>query len=454
MYVFTPGKSHRLAGRNFCLALSWFKKNMMAANYRDSLDYLFSLQFFGIKLGLENIRELLDRVGNPQEHLRIIHIAGTNGKGSTAAALASIFHAAGIPAGLYTSPHLHSFTERIRIDSQQITEAEVVELIEVLRPHAEALRATFFEFTTAMALLCFQRHGIEWVILETGLGGRPDATNVVMPELCLITPIALDHTAYLGTELAEVAAEKAGIFKSGVTAISGYQDEDVKPILQQRAEQLNIPLLQFGHDYHWRSEIDFFTVTGAKFLLDEVKPTLPGVHQQQNLALAAAAASYLSNSGLDISLAEIREGLEKVCWPGRLEWLPERILLDGAHNPAGAKKLAAYLQQQELANLHLVVGCKVDKQSSDLLSELLPFVGYVYATSPPVDEAVPAEELVQQARESGVVASEYPDPIMAIQAALEHRSAADTILVAGSLFLVAAIREFVLPEVVPLPIVN
>ncbi len=426
----------------------------MAYNYRDSLDYLYSLQFFGIKLGLENIRELLDRVGNPQEHLRIIHIAGTNGKGSTAAALASIFHTAGIPAGLYTSPHLHSFTERIRIDSQQIAEAEVVELIEMLRPHAEALRTTFFEFTTAMALLCFYRRGVQWAILETGLGGRLDATNVVIPELCLITPIALDHTAYLGTELAEVAAEKAGIFKSAVAVISGYQDADVKPILQQRAAQLNIPLLQFGHDYHWRSEIDSFTVTGAIFSLDKVKPALPGVHQQQNLALAAAAMSYLSSRGLEISLAEIREGLEKVCWPGRLEWLPERILLDGAHNPAGAKKLAAYLQQQNLDKLHLVVGCKADKQSSELLSELLPFVSHVYATHPPVDEVVPTEELVQQASELGVWAREFPDPIMAIQAALENRSVKETVLVAGSLFLVAAIREFLLQDVDSLAITS
>ena len=167
----------------------------MAKSYQESLDYLYSLQFFGIKLGLENTRDLLSRIGNPQRNLRIIHIAGTNGKGSTAAALSGIFHTAGIPAGLYTSPHLHSFTERIRIDTLPISEADVVSLTEELRPHAEELRTTFFEFTTALALLFFQRSGVEWVILETGLGGRLDATNVVSPELCVITPISLDHTA-------------------------------------------------------------------------------------------------------------------------------------------------------------------------------------------------------------------------------------------------------------------
>ena len=427
---------------------------MQAANYQESLAYLYSLQLFGIKLGLENIRELLSRVGNPQEQLRIIHIAGTNGKGSTAAALASVFHAAAIPAGLYTSPHLHSFTERIRIDTQQISEAEVVGLIDDLRPHAEALRITFFEFTTAMALLCFQRRGVHWVILETGLGGRLDATNIVTPELCLMTPIDLDHTAYLGTELAKVAAEKAGIFKSEVAVISAYQDAEVRAVFQQRARELNSPLLQFGRDYHWLSGTNSFSVTGINFSLDKIRARLLGVHQQQNLALAAAGMGYLAQHGLDVSPAEIQAGLEKVQWPGRLEWLPGRILVDGAHNPAGAKKLAIYLQQQKLEKLHLVIGCKADKQSRELLSELLPFVSSLYATEPPVDEAVPAAELVQQAREIGVSASEYSDPVFAIQAALQQRSAEETILVAGSLFLVAAIRECLLPEVDPLAIIN
>ena len=419
----------------------------MAHGYRDSLAYLYSLQFFGIKLGLDNIRELLSRVGTPQESLRIVHIAGTNGKGSTAAALANIFHAANIPAGLYTSPHLHSFTERIRIDTRQISEAEAVELIEELRPHAEALRATFFEMTTAMALLCFQRREVHWAILETGLGGRLDATNVVIPDLCLITPIALDHTAHLGPELTDVATEKAGILKTGVAAISAAQDVAVAQVLSQRAGQLSAPLLQFGDDYHCRSGVDTFAVSGPDLFLDKVKTRLSGMHQQQNLSLAAAAASLLIQQGVEISSDEIRKGLETVRWPGRLEWLSGQILLDGAHNPAGAKQLAIYLQQQQLDNLHLVVGCKADKQSDELLSELLPFVSRVYVTRPPVDDAVPLEKMAQRIRESGIVADEYSDPIMAVQAALENRSVEDTILVAGSLFLVAVVREFLLPDI-------
>jgi len=414
----------------------------MACSYQDSLDYLYSLQLFGIKLGLENIRNLLAKVGNPQENLQIIHIAGTNGKGSTAAALAGIFHAAKIPAGLYTSPHLHCFTERVRIDLQQIEESEVVTLVEELRPYAEELRTTFFEFTTALALLYFQRSGVQWTILETGLGGRLDATNVVTPELCLMTPISLDHTAYLGGTLAEVAVEKAGIFKAGVPAISGYQDPVADDILRAEAERIGIPLLRLGHDYHCISRSDSFTVSGTGVQLDHLSSVMPGRHQHHNLALAAVAADFLAHKGLNLSASAIRQGLERVVWPGRLEWLPDNILLDGAHNRAGAKKLAGYLQQGEMKNLHLVIGCKADKQSSELLLELLPFAERVYATQPPVDNAASAEALALQASQAGVPAESYADPITALQSALARRSAGETILVAGSLFLVAVIREY------------
>lgn len=420
----------------------------MAQSYQESLEYLYSLQFFGIKLGLDNTRELLSRCGNPQSNLRIIHIAGTNGKGSTAAALASIFHVAGISAGLYTSPHLHSFNERVRVNTQPISDADVVELIEELRPHAAALQATFFEFTTVLALLYFQRRGVEWVILETGLGGRLDATNVVTPELCLISPISHDHTACLGETLAEIAAEKAGIFKPGVAVISNYQPPAVAAVLLQRAAHLECPLARFGSDYSCQgSSPDSFSVCGEGLFLDNVKPALAGAHQQQNLALAAAAAHYLvTQKNLRIENNDIRTGLERVHWPGRLEWLPDRILLDGAHNPAGAETLAAYLAQQQLANIHLVVGCKADKQAELLLQTLLPFVQRIYVTSPPVDEAAPVEKMVQLGQKSGILAAGYVDPVAALRAAQASRETGETILVAGSLFLVAAVREFLISE--------
>ena len=418
----------------------------MSDSYRESLDYLYSLQLFGIKLGLNNIRQLLARLDNPQRKLRIIHIAGTNGKGSTAAALANIFQAAGIRAGLYTSPHLHSFTERIRVATRQISETEVVALIEELRPHAEVLGTTFFEFTTAMALLYFQRCGVEWVILETGLGGRLDATNVVEPELCLVTPIALDHTAYLGNTLTAVAAEKAGIFKPQVVVISARQQPEVEQVLSCRAQELSAPLLLADRDYRWQAEAERLSFIGLGSELERLTPGLLGHHQHQNLALALAAAAYLRSSTVALPARALQQGIERVRWPGRLEWLPGQILLDGAHNVAGARVLAAYLRQQKLFKLHLILGTKADKQSEQLLQELLPQVGRLYATRPPVDAAVSPQQLVQQAEKAGILAAEYADPQAALAAALQNRQPGETLLVAGSLFLVAAVRELLVPE--------
>ncbi|MBD1399787.1 bifunctional folylpolyglutamate synthase/dihydrofolate synthase [Pelovirga terrestris] len=413
----------------------------MLPDHRDSLDYLYALRFFGIKLGLETITELLDRVGNPQHHLRILHIAGTNGKGSTAAALAAVFHAAGISAGLYTSPHLHQFTERIRVDTRQLELDEIVALIKELRPHAEQLQATFFEVTTAMALLAFQRHGVSWAIMECGMGGRLDATNAVVPELCLITPVALDHTRHLGETLAQVAREKAGIVKSGVPVISACQDAEAAEVLAQRAQLLGSRLLLPGRDYSWQSRPQEFDVQVGSFELKAVRPILPGLHQHQNLALAAAAAGYLRDIGVELEPSAVRSGLERVCWPGRLEWLSPQLLLDGAHNQAGAAILADYLRQQHLARVHLIFGCKADKQVLPMLHLLLPFCQALYATRPPVEDAADTELLCGHAADHAVAAQAFAEPIAALAAARQSRAADELIVVAGSLFLVAAIRE-------------
>ncbi|MFO7813219.1 MAG: folylpolyglutamate synthase/dihydrofolate synthase family protein [Pelovirga sp.] len=413
----------------------------MLPDHRDSLEYLYSLRFFGIKLGLETIAELLDRVGNPQQHLRILHIAGTNGKGSTAAALAAVFHTAGIPAGLYTSPHLHQFTERIRVDTRQLELDETVALIRELRPHAEQLQATFFEVTTAMALLAFQRHGVRWAIMECGMGGRLDATNVVVPELCLITPVALDHTCHLGETLAQVSGEKAGIIKPGVPVISACQTPEAAAVLAQRALQLGSRLLLPERDYCWQSRAEEFDVQVGSFKLEAVRPVLPGVHQHQNLALAAAAAGHLRETGVELEPSTVRSGLERVCWPGRLEWLPQRLLLDGAHNQAGAAILADYLKQQHLDRVHLIFGCKADKQVLPMLNLLLPFCQSLYATRPPVDAAADTDLLCAHAADYAVAAQAFTEPTAALAAATQARAADELIVVAGSLFLVAAIRE-------------
>ena len=410
------------------------------------LDYLYSLQLTGIKLGLDNMRELLERLGRPQDSLRCIHLAGTNGKGSTAAALAAILHAAGIPAGLYTSPHLHHFSERIRIDTRQISAAETGALIAEIKPHAAALGVTFFEFATAMALLAFQRRGLSWAILETGLGGRLDATNVVSPELCLITPIACDHTAWLGSGLAEIAAEKAGICKPGVPVLSAAQPAEALAVLRRIAEQRAAPLQVLERGRHWSTQEGLLHLEFPDERPLTVRPRLVGAHQHENLALAAGAAVHLAVQGVPLGRGRIRQGLEQVCWPGRLEWLPGKILLDGAHNPAGAGILAAYLRAAGLDGLQLIFGCKADKAAAGILEPLLPFAAEVHAVPPPVEKARPPAELADLAGRAGIPATSYASPRDALERVLRQRKPGQPVLVAGSLFLVAAIRGIRCPQ--------
>jgi dihydrofolate synthase/folylpolyglutamate synthase len=418
----------------------------MIGSYQDTLDFLYSLQFFGIKLGLENTMELLDRVANPQHGLKVIHIAGTNGKGSTAAALASVFFHAGIKAGLYTSPHLHSFSERIRIDGEPISEAEIVSLTNELRPHAEQLHATFFEVTTVMALLHFQRNGTEWAIIETGMGGRLDATNLVEPELCLLTPVALDHTQILGETLTQVAAEKAGICKPGVTAICGVQEDPVLTLFRNVANDKGLALYEPLQDYTWDRSSEQMVLHGWDQHV-VFRPGLEGKHQLQNLALAGAAIFCLNAQGkLTISAETLVSGLENVRWPGRLEWLTPQVLVDGAHNPAGARTLADYLREKGYARIRLVVGCKGDKHWQELLDILCPFVTTLYAVRPPVDSSVDPQQIVAQAIDSGVLAQACLSPAEAIETAIKQRNVDEIVVVAGSLFLVAAVREYLLPE--------
>ncbi len=418
----------------------------MSESYRETLDYLYSLQFFGIKLGLENTRTLLERCGNPHQGLKIIHVAGTNGKGSTVATLASVLHQAGIRAGLYTSPHLHNFSERIRVDTLPISEAEIVALTRELRPHAEELRATFFEVTTVMALLHFQRSGAEWAILETGMGGRLDATNLVSPELCLLTPVALDHTQALGGSLAEVALEKAGILKPGVAALTADQPPEVLEVFERVAKERHLSLYKAGQDFGCEDTADGLSLQGFGMRLGSVRSGLAGRHQQQNLGLAAAAIFWLNCQGaVRISPDQIVRGLELVRWPGRLEWMTPHLLIDGAHNPAGALTLAAYLQDIGAVAIRLVVGCKEDKDWRQLLKPLLPFCRTLYATKPPVDVPVEPQAMAGYVSSEGLPAQVCECPAEAVDRAVADCGSDEIVVVAGSLFLVAAVREHILP---------
>jgi dihydrofolate synthase/folylpolyglutamate synthase len=419
-------------------------------DFRESLEFLYGLQRFGIKLGLENTRTLLERAGTPQQHFHCVHVAGTNGKGSTAAFLAAILQEAGYRVGLYTSPHLQSFCERIRINGTAISEAEIVALTHRLRLLSADLPVTFFEFTTVLALCAFAEHHLDIVILETGLGGRLDATNAVTADLSLITPISLDHQEHLGITLAAIAGEKAGIIKERVPVICSEQEEDVLAVVRQQAIACQAPFLCAGRDFfitdHDSAGFDYQDHKDHRF--HALHSGLPGAHQPHNAGLAIAAALCLRQQGLNIPDSAIFQGVSHVYWPGRLEWWGDKrqILLDGAHNAAGAGVLAAYLATRNVSALHWLVGVKNDKNYHDILAALLPLTTRLYAVAPPAVIATEPEKLVTLARQANVPAQAFPSVAAGLQAARAACKPHDIILVAGSLFLVGAVRELLCRE--------
>jgi len=413
-------------------------------SYRESLDYLYGLQRFGIKLGLENVRRLLARAGNPQDGMHLVHVAGTNGKGSVCSMLAALLMKAGHRTGLYTSPHLHAFNERIRVDGMPIDDGEIVTLTEQLRALCDGdIPATFFEFTTAMALCYFARQGVAWGVLETGMGGRLDATNAVMPQVSVITSISLDHAEHLGSDLEAIAAEKAGIIKPGVPLVTTVQPSEVLEVLRRCAEDKGAPVYRLGVDFHLEAKPDgSVDYRGVGAYCPGLHVPLAGRHQQENLALALAAFELCSASG-GVSPETIREALDGVVWPGRLEWLPgeKPILLDGAHNLAGCQALADYLAAQSCSDILLIFGAKGDKASVEMLRVLLPFAEAVFLVEPPVESVAPLAPMEDLVRSAGIRVQRFDSVASALAAGEPGAYPGQTLVVAGSLFLVAAARE-------------
>jgi dihydrofolate synthase/folylpolyglutamate synthase len=415
-------------------------------NYQQSLAYLFGLQRFGIKLGLANIQTLLTRLDNPERAMRIVHVAGTNGKGSVSAATALILQSAGYRTGLYTSPHLHSFTERIRIDGEPVSEAEMVALVDEIRAVVGSVPVTFFEFTTAMALLYFKRRNVEFAVLEVGMGGRLDATNAVLPDVSVITPICYDHAEHLGADLATIAGEKAGIIKPGIPVVIASQQPEAERVLLARAKEQHAPVSLWGRDFQIMDHAQSFDFLSSSLTLRDLSPGLAGSHQRENLAVALEVAALLRSRGVALSEQALRHGVENVHWPGRLEWWGglRQVLLDGAHNRGGAQALARYLVSIGCGKVRWVVGIKGQRCPDDILAPLLPHASCLYATLPPVDQGVEPDKLVQTARQSGVPAEVYPSPAEAMATALADRREGEVVLVAGSLFLVAAVRDYLM----------
>jgi dihydrofolate synthase/folylpolyglutamate synthase len=381
--------------------------------YEESLAWLYSTQQFGIKLGLDNIRSLLEALDDPQDGLFFLHVAGTNGKGSVCAMLDSILRAAGGRTGLYTSPHLVDFRERIRVDGLKIPPEAVRRGLERLREVAVGWThsPTFFELATALAVQHFAEAGCELVVLETGMGGRLDATNAVVPLVSVITPVALDHTGWLGTTLAEVAGEKAGIIKPGVPVISARQDPEASVVIVERAEQLGCRVKFI--------EGSFDGVVGLR-----------GKHQQENAAVAIAA---LEAAGLNISDDAVVRGLREIRWPGRFQIVTERLILDGCHNPHAASQLLLNWRDAFGAEKATIIfGALADKDFSAMLEILAP-IGREICFVPVRSERSAAPE---------TLASVCPLPSRVFASVKEALDATQgRTLVTGSLFLVGEVLE-------------
>jgi dihydrofolate synthase/folylpolyglutamate synthase len=413
--------------------------------YAAALGRLLRLGRFGVRMGLEPTRSVLARLGDPHRAFASVHLAGSNGKGSTAAMLAACLRAAGLRTGLYTSPHLCRFTERIEVDGGEIPRRRVAELVErvlALDPHL-----TFFETATAVALLHFAEAAVEVAVLETGLGGRLDATNVVTPRVSILTRIALDHTEILGTRLVEVAGEKAGIVKPGVPAVSAPPASgEVETLLRGRCAELGAPLRLMGRDFDADRGALGFGYRGPAWQLDRLSVALPGEHQLENAALCLAALEQLQAQGLPVTEAHARQGLSQVRWPGRMEWVGERFLLDGAHNPAGAAALAGALQG--VARCCLVFGALGPRDVEGTIGPLLPRCGAVILTRPRGPRGIPPEELARRCGLEGR-ARLAPDLPAALELAAD---VAGPVLITGSLYLVGEARQLLLGEPVdPVP---
>ncbi|HTS13229.1 MAG TPA: folylpolyglutamate synthase/dihydrofolate synthase family protein [Candidatus Limnocylindrales bacterium] len=412
------------------------------------------------KFGLENIRIVSAELGNPHHAVPCVHIAGTNGKGSTAAMLESILRSSGLKTGLYTSPHLERINERIRINGEELPDADFAAAWTRVQAAIESLMAsgklgvhpTFFECVTAMAFVAFQERRIGFAVYEVGLGGRLDSTNIVEPEVAVLTPIDFDHENFLGHSIEEIAGEKAGIIKAGAWVASSDQRGEAAKVITARAVEMKARLVESSTawntgkvapsgDGFYRAVIA--PVSGGPEV--ELAPGLPGRFQIQNATTAATAARLLAERGFPVTDASISAGIAAARWPGRLERLSERpaIYLDGAHNPAAARELRRFCDENfKGRRIVLVYGAMRDKAVDEIAGQLFPIADRVILTQAHQSRAISATLLAEMTadltRDSVVVS----DPREALERALAKASPEDVVIVTGSLYLVGDLRGY------------
>ncbi|MFQ5458763.1 MAG: bifunctional folylpolyglutamate synthase/dihydrofolate synthase [Myxococcota bacterium] len=429
----------------------------------ERLAWLYGLRRFGMKLSLDAERALLEELGSPEKRLRILHIAGSNGKGSTAAIAESILRAAGLCTGLYTSPHLVDFGERIRVGGRPIGRRALLDLTDRVFPAVERTAnrlgrgVTFFEVTTAMAFLHFADLGVEAAVIETGMGGRFDATAAATPRVCALTPIALEHQKHLGRTLAAIAREKSAILKPGVPAVSALQPAAARKAIVYRARARGSRLAILGRDFHATPQRGgVFDYLGLRVKLGGLRCGLAGPHQIGNAAVAMAACERLAGADLRIGENDFRRGVALARFAGRLERVLPRgkggpaVVLDGAHNPAGARALARALPATfSCRRLHLVCGVMADKDLTKVLKPVARLAratgGRAFATAAAFERSAPPRVVSAALRGFGLRAAAVSSVPAAMDRALAQAAPEDLVLVWGSLYVVGEARAHLLP---------
>ena len=427
-------------------------------DYPQTIEYLFTrLPLFSrigaaaYKADLNNIRTLSKELGNPEKKFKSVHVAGTNGKGSTSHMLAAILQKAGYKTGLYTSPHLHDFRERIRINGQMIPEIKVTGFTGRIRESIEQLNPSFFEITVAMAFDWFAEEQIDIAVIEVGLGGRLDSTNIIIPEVSVITNISYDHTDLLGNTLQKIAFEKAGIIKPGIPVVIGEEQADIKNVFLQVAEENNSQIhfaSQKRFPGEWKSEGNLLFVqltevhnnTKKNFHLD-----LPGLYQLKNIVTVAEVISILNQKGFLITDSAMQQALKQVKsltgLHGRWEILHENPLLvtDVGHNEEGMKAIARQIENTSHEELHIVIGMVKDKSIENILRHL-PRMAKYYFTRAQIPRALPESELAARAEDLGLSGKSFPEVRQALETAVLAAGPKDLILVCGSVFIAAEVN--------------
>jgi dihydrofolate synthase/folylpolyglutamate synthase len=437
-------------------------KNGEAA-YKAALEYLYSFVDFSMqkvdtyspaRFRLERMQALVASMGNPQAAFPSIHVAGTKGKGSVCILCASALHEAGYKVGLYTSPHLDDYAERIQIDGEFIPHSELVNMVEAIKPYVAAIpELTTFEITTALAFMYFRQQKVDAAVVEVGLGGRLDATNVLQPVVSVITSISYDHTQLLGNTLTLIAGEKAGIIKSGIPVVSAPQDDEARLVIERVTRERGSSLVQVGRDYLYTNlskslegqTILVWSADGNHKSPVELSFPLLGAHQAANAATAYAALDIFDHNGLKVDHKAIKCGFSKAFWPGRFEIVQRTppVVLDCAHNRDSALKLRLTLDEYyPQKRIVLVFGASEDKDIVGMFTELMPLVKELIAVKSFHPRAIDPEKLVDMAQAFEHPAACIEDIPQAVEKALQKVGENDLVLVTGSIFVVAEARKY------------